>query len=49
MDSHGNDIVTFILIADFWLLNTVFQRRLSPKALSKGKPKAGPLGQDSLP
>jgi hypothetical protein len=28
--------------ADFWLLNSVFQRRLSLKALSKGKPKPGP-------
>jgi hypothetical protein len=26
----------------------VFQRWLSLKALSKGKPKPGPLGQDSL-
>ena len=37
-----------ILTPDFWLLNSVFQRRLSLKALSKGKPKPGPLGQDSL-
>ncbi|PQP33851.1 hypothetical protein C6A37_10805, partial [Desulfobacteraceae bacterium SEEP-SAG9] len=36
------------LYSDFWLLNSVFQRRLSLKALSKGKPNPGPLGQDSL-
>ena len=37
-----------ILTPDFWLLNSEFQHRLSLEALSKGKPKPGPLGQDSL-
>ena len=30
------------LTPDFWLLNSVFQSRLSLKALSKGNPKPGP-------
>jgi len=33
--------------ADFWLLNSEFQHRLTLKALSKGKPKPGSLGPDS--
>ena len=37
-----------ILTPDFWLLNSEFQHRLSLKVLSKGQPKPGPLGQDSL-
>ena len=34
--------------SDFWLLNSEFQHRLSLKALSKGKPKPGPLALQAV-